>query len=160
MTTWGGFGLLVCAFIITPIVLLRRSRLQAGAMWYIGFPVIAVAHHCGWTLGPMIFLAIGGGLVDIPSGQTHLWLLLPDMLVALVVSSILFCAKRRDVAEEARRRENIHKAIDKIMADGVVEGPGDDYVPHVSWNAGLGSGTPSGTHPPERNGPYGMPKPK
>jgi prepilin-type processing-associated H-X9-DG protein len=44
-------------------------------------------------------------------------------------------------------RESARQAREKILADGKVEGPKGPYVPHKSWNAGLGTGyRPPGNH--------------
>jgi cytochrome c biogenesis protein CcdA len=159
MTTWGSFGLIVCAFIVTPIVVLLRSRLRAGAVWYIGFPILGVSNHLGWTLGPFLFSAMAGWSLDLPTLRAHAYLLVFDMGFALVVTTMLFFAKRRQEREAAEQSDRIHKAIQNITADGVIEGPKGPYAPHRPWNVGTSARTPHGTKGRDGHGPYGIPMP-
>ena len=68
-----------------------------------------------------------------------------------------FFASRKD--REAGR-ESARQAREKILADGKVEGPKGPYVPHESWNAGLGIATPHKTKQAQHGGPYGNPTPR
>jgi hypothetical protein len=145
MTTWGTFGLMVCAFIVTPIVVLLRSRLRAGTMWYIGFPVLAVCSHLGWTLGPALFSAMAGWSLNLPTFRGHARLLVLDLAFSLIATTLLFFAKRRQEREAAEQKDRIQKAIQNITADGVVEGPKGPYVAHRPWNVGTAPRTPHGT---------------
>ena len=51
------------------------------------------------------------------------------------------------------------QAIEKITADGVVEGPRGPRPPHKKWNVGTEPGTPHETKGPDAHGPYGLPMP-
>ena len=160
MTTWGTFGLIVCAFIVTPIVVLLRSRLRASAvLWYISFPVLAVCNHLGWTLGPVIFSAMAGYSLKMPTLRWHAHFFVFDLGFALIVTTMLFFAKRRQEREAAKQSDRIHKAMQNITADGVIEGPKGPYAAHKPWNVGTAPRTPHGTKGRDGHGPYGIPMP-
>lgn len=159
MTTAGGLALLICAFIVPPIVLIHRSRISPRRVWLIGLPVMIVANHLGWTVGPVLFSFASFGEADVVSPLGHLYMLLFDASVAAIVTTLLFLAKRRQVRSEAERRAGIREAVEKITADGVVEGPRGPYVAHKPWAAGARAGTPHETKPKDGRGPYSTPMP-
>jgi len=63
-----------------------------------------------------------------------LLLLLNSALWAIPVAGLCVLRKRKLEREEQERRDKIEAAIDKIEADGVVEGPKGPYVPHRKWH--------------------------
>jgi hypothetical protein len=157
MTTWGTFSILVCIFIMPPIVLLNHSKLSFRKLCLIGFPSILVANHLGWTFGPMIFRLMETGAIEFPVAQSQYILVLCDVAVAIIVTGILVAAKQRREKNEVERRHTIQEARVKILADGVVHGPKGPYVPHKSWNVGIDPHTSGETKGPEGHGPYGLP---
>lgn len=158
MTTVGGFALIVCAFIIPPIVLLHRSSIPSKRVWIVAIPVVTVSTHLGLFLGPVIFCGMLG-YVEWPSATAHCIMFVIGFAFSLLTGATLFVVKRQGEKEEAKRKQRIQQAIDKITADGKVEGPKGPYVPHRKWNAGLGAATPRETKPDVHGGPYGNPVP-
>lgn len=158
MTTWGGFALIVCAFIIPPIVLLNRSSIPSRRVWIVAIPVVAVTTYLGIFLGPVIFTGMLGR-PEWPSASGHRIMLLCSLAFSLWMAATLFVVKRRGEKEEAHRKQSIQQAIEKITADGVVEGPKGPRVPHRKWNVGTEPGTPHETKGRDGHGPYGIPMP-
>jgi hypothetical protein len=158
MTTWGGFGLIVCAFIIPPIVLLHRSAIPSLRVWIVAIPVVTVSTYLGIFLGPVIFTGMCGRF-EWPCAASHRVMLTGSFVFSLWIAVILSVAKRRSEREETKRKQNIQKAIEKITADGVVEGPKGPYVPHEQWGSGTEPGTPHETKGKDGHGPYGIPMP-
>ncbi len=158
MTTWGMFGLIVCSFIIPPIVLLNRSAIPSCRVWIIAIPVVAVTTYLGIFLGPVIFTMMIGH-PEWPSASAHLIMLGCSIVFALCMAATLFVVKRQRENDEAKRKQGIQMAIDKITADGVIEGPKGPRPPHRKWNVGTGVGTPHETRGPGGRGPYGLPMP-
>ena len=70
MTTWGGFALIVCAFIIPPIVFLHRGSISSRRIWIAAIPVVTVATYLGLFLGPVIFTGMLGR-PEWPSAAGH-----------------------------------------------------------------------------------------
>jgi hypothetical protein len=158
MTTWGGFGLIVCAFIIPPIVLLHRSSLASRRVWIVAIPVVTVSTYLGVFLGPVIFTAMLGN-PEWPLAAGHRIMLVTSFAFSLLMAATLFVVKRHSENEEAKRKKSIQEAIKKITADGVVEGPKGPYVPHKQWNVGTEPGTSHETKGKDGHGPYGNPMP-
>jgi len=158
MTTWGGFAIIVCSFVITPIVLLRRSSISSRWIWVAAIPVATGAKYLGLFLGPVIFTAMLGN-PEWPSVAGHRIMLVTSFIFSLPMAVVLFLVKRRDEKGEALRRQNIRNAIRKIGAGGVVVRPGGPYVPHRKWNVGTAPGTPHATIARCGHGPYGLPMP-
>ena len=158
MTTWGGFALIVCAFIIPPIVLLHRSSVQSRRVWTIAVPVVAVSTYLGVFLGPVIFSGMLGH-PEWPSAAGHRIMLITSFCFSLLMAATLFVVKRQNERDETKRKQGIRQAIAKITADGVVEGPKGPYVPHQKWNAGTEPSTPHETKGKDGHGPYGIPMP-
>lgn len=189
MTTIGGYVLVICLFLVTPIVVVRRwSRLSSSRTWTYGPAIFAVGYLSAWTLGfPLFWLAFQPFLVtlrDMPApwppflAVTFWWLslrfeqlalssqvarfcfLLPDTIIfALAVTAWVSWRKRGDEREEKARKTKIATAVEQITADDKVEGPKGPYVPHRKWNAGRGVRTPHETKPDVHGGPYGNPIP-
>jgi len=157
MTTWGMFGMLVGIFIVTPIVLLNRSRMSMRKLCLLGLPAIFVGNHLGWTLGPMIFGLMADGCLELPPPGWHAGLLYLDIPVAAIATGLLMLARRRRDRDAAEHKNKIKRAVERILADGVVHGPKGPYVPHKRWNAGLEIKTPRKTKGPGGRGPYGTP---
>jgi hypothetical protein len=158
MTTWGTFGLIVCAFIIPPIILLNRSSIASRRVWIIAIPVVAVTTYLGIFLGPVIFTGMLGH-PEWPSASSHRIMLGCSLVFSLWMAATLFVVKRRNEKDEAKRKQGIQEAIEKITADGVVEGPKGPRPPHKKWNVGTGAGTPHETKGRDGHGPYGIPMP-
>lgn len=82
-------------------------------------------------------------------------------ILGLTFVLIVICRtiiNRSNRAEELRERAR--KAREDILADGIVEGPKGDYVPHKKWDVGIGMRTPSDNTPPKSGrGYHGMPLP-
>jgi len=62
-------------------------------------------------------------------------------------------AHREERRERDRTKEKVQDAIDKITADGKVEGPKGPYVPHKR----RGARTDGSTSPPQSSGYYHHP---
>jgi hypothetical protein len=158
MTTWGGFGIIVCTFIITPIVLLHRSSIPSRWVWVAAIPAVTVGTYLGIFLGPVIFTSMLG-CVEWPSGTGHCAMLVAGFLFSIPVAAILFLAKRRNEKCEAQRRRSIRQAMRRIAAGGLEKQPRGPYVPHRKWHVGTAPGTPHATRGRRASGPYGLPMP-
>ncbi len=157
MTTWGGFALIVCAFIVPPIVVLNRSTISSSWIWLISIPVVTVTTYLGVCLGPVIFDSMLG-IPSWPSLASHLLMILVSFIFSILIAVTLFVVKRKSEQDDVERKRRIHKAIDKIMEDGVITAPKGEYVPHGVWGAGTDPGTPHETKE-DGHGPYGLPMP-
>ena len=156
MTTLGGLALIMCAFIVPPIVLLNRSSIPSRWIWLPAIPCITVGTYLGIMLGPRIFSGMFSHYrTEWPSLYMHGVMLLCGFGFALIMSMTLVLVKRQQEAERLERSEKIHKAMDDILADGVVEGPKGPRVPHKQWNVGTEARTPHETKGRSGNGPYG-----
>ena len=67
------------------------------------------------------------------------------LCVGGVVGAVLaaFCVPKHRSKAHRETRARVRKARDAILADGKVEGPKGDYVPHRKWTVG----TPHETKP-------------
>ena len=158
MTTAGGFALIIFAFIIPPIVLLLRSSIPARHVWMIAMPVVTVSTYLGIFLGPVIFDSMLWK-PTWPSAGAHGIMLACSFVFSLWMAATLFVVKRKSEREEVKRKQKIEQAIEKITADGVVEGPKGPRAAHRQWDVGAGRGTPRETKGPDARGPYGHPAP-
>jgi len=68
----------------------------------------------------------------------------------------LFVVKRKSERGEVKLKQKIRQAIEKITADGVVEGPKGPRPAHRKWNVGIGSVKPRTTKGPDAYGPSGL----
>jgi hypothetical protein len=158
MTTLGGLALIMCAFIVPPIVLLHRSRITSRWIWLPALPTVALGMYLGLFLGPVLFEWMLRP-PHWPSAAEHRVMLVVSFGFALLMSLTLLVVKRRDEKNEIQRKAKIQKAIHNIVADGVVEGPKGPYVPHEKWAVGTDITTPRETKAREPHGPYGTPMP-
>jgi hypothetical protein len=146
--------MLVCIFIMPPVVLLNRSNLPERLIWLIGIPAIAIGHYLGWLVGIVSF-----GFEDARSGAFHATLAISSVLVAPLITLVISLARAKRRRAIEAKREEIRRAIDRIMEDGVVSGPKGRYVPHRPIDVGIDPRTPSATKGPGGHGPYGIPMP-
>jgi hypothetical protein len=160
MYTLGGLALIMCAFIVPPIVLLNRSSIRSRWIWLPAIPCITIGTYLGIMLGPIMFSGMSRySRIEWPSLHWHGVMLLCGFGFALLMSVTLVLVKRRQETERLEGSEKIHKAIDNILADGVVEGPKGPRVPHKKWNVGTEARTPHETKGRSGSGPYGGPRP-
>ena len=155
MTTWGGFALIIFAFIIPPIIMLHRSSVPSRRVWVIAIPVVTVSTYLGIFLGPVIFESMLWR-PHWPSADAHWIMLACSFVFSLWMAVTLFVVKRKSERGEVKRKQKIRQAIEKITADGVVEGPKGPRPAHRKWNVGIGSGTPRATKGPDAYGPSGL----
>jgi len=148
--------MIVCAFIVTPLVVIRRSRLSPAKVWPVSLPVLFACHLAGWILGPALFMALLGD-IRLPELHADDWkvLCVSGLIYSLVGTAIVYGVKCRDRRKKREHSARVQQAIARIKADGVVEGPKGPYVPHRPWSRGR-TGTPATTG--EYHGQcYGMP---
>lgn len=79
--------------------------------------------------------------------------LIASWMVSRVIKDIL---QKRRAKEDLKER--VHDAIEKITADGKVEGPKGPYVRHKPWRVGTPHKTPD-RGPLTSRGLMGQPKP-
>ena len=88
-----------------------------------------------------------GGIRDVTAQNWMLGWMLICLLILLPVFPFILRWRRRRAQREAHQK--VEKAKADILADGIVEGPKEPYVPHEKWEA-----------PSQRatfKGPYGPP---
>lgn len=146
--------MLVCIFIMLPVVWLNRSNLPERLIWLMGIPAIAIGHYLGWLVGVVSF-----GFENANSGTLHATLAISSVLVAPLITLFISLARAKRRREIEAKREEIHRAIDKIMEDGIISGPKGPYVPHRPMDVGTDPHTPRETKGPGGHGPYGIPMP-
>ncbi|MBM4148522.1 MAG: hypothetical protein FJ224_05715 [Lentisphaerae bacterium] len=87
-----------------------------------------------------------GGFGTLP--RAGVWMLIFMVASALVVIAVFpFILRKRRQRARREIEERVRSAMDKILADGRVEGPKGPYVRHIPWNAGTDASTPMHGHP-------------
>ncbi|TFH16036.1 MAG: hypothetical protein E4H02_06545 [Lentisphaerales bacterium] len=158
MTTFGGFGLLVCIFFVPQIVILRRSRLAPGSVWTHGLLSISIGHLAGWTIAPWIFNKMLHWHWAGPRGPVEVMvLMLCSLVVALCATFAVYLAKSKEEKLEQARRARIESTKADLVANGPIRGPGQpSYVRHRKPSPPTRLRLP---HETGRSGPYGIPLP-
>jgi flagellar biosynthesis/type III secretory pathway M-ring protein FliF/YscJ len=89
--------------------------------------------------------------------EAGVWMLGFMILFAIVLLPIFpFILRRRRRKEQAELHRKIEEAKEKILEDGIVEGPKGPRVPHKPWNVG-GTGRTRTDGPPKGNAYHGGP---
>jgi hypothetical protein len=154
MTTLGGFAMLVCVFIMPPIIFINRSEIDGIKLWLIAPPVIALSYYIGWVIGVAAFECGFNSELDF-----HATIATQGIVSAPIVTLLIFISKRKRRREAEAKHRKIQHAIEKIKDHGGVHGPKGPYVHHTPWNVGTEPRTPRETKGPRSQGPYGAPMP-
>ncbi len=154
MTTWGGFGLIICFFIVTPIVILHRSSIPWRRMPMLAYPVVALGTYLGLTLGPIIFNLMLEGF-SLPPIASQPAIIVSSFGFSALMSTALTLAKRDMEKQRLARSEDIQSTIARLKAKGTIHAPKGPYK-HKNWRQ------PSTDHladhetqPPRHSGYYG-----
>jgi len=76
---------------------------------------------------------------------------------ALLLPLFPLILKRRRIREQKELHEKIVKAKEKILEDGIVEGPKGSRVRHIPWGSRRRGGSTDAAGPPKHNAYHGGP---
>ena len=76
------------------------------------------------------------------------------VVVPMIAVLVLLRLRLKRKKEKRKLHEQVERAKADILADGIVEGPKGEYVPHRRWRAGLARSERGDASTPRIKGPY------